>query len=105
DEVTIVRIPVDADVGDAVVGPKHGHYGHARFGEVAGWQARLAVDVHAIALADGLRLQREIEGAGNFRRGQEREGAAVMSVQRSQLGLRFQAAYLLFDPAQELLPA
>ena len=57
DEVAVVRVPVDADVGEAVVGPEDGHERHARLDQPAGLQDGLAVGVPAVAVAEsgGLR--------------------------------------------------
>ena len=103
DEVAIVRVPVDADVGDAVVGPEDRDERHAGLDQPPRLQHRLAVDVHAVAFAHATRLLRQIERARvTSRCGQQREGPLVVRAHRLHLGLLFQAADLLVELAQQL---
>src|SRR5207247_10688717 len=79
DEVAVVRVPVDADVGDAVVLPEDGDERDAGFDETAGLEGGLAVNVPAVALADAGGLLGQIEGLDHAAGAEERKGALVMS--------------------------
>ena len=67
DKIAAVRVPVDADVGDPVIGPEDGDDGDAGFDQSPGLQYRLTVDVHAVAVACGRIFLTEIKGCGDVR--------------------------------------
>ena len=49
-------VPVDADIGDTVIGPKYRDDGHASLDEATSLQHRLPVNIHAIAFPHGAGL-------------------------------------------------
>src|SRR5207244_855513 len=60
DEVAVVGVPVNGDIGDAVVRPEDGHDGDARLDQAARLQHGLTMDVHAVAFAQTSRLLGEV---------------------------------------------
>ena len=83
DKITIMRIPVDAYVGDAVVLPEDSDQRHALLDESAGQQHPLPELVPAVALAHLGWLRGQIEGS--LRRGRQDhvERALLVSIHRS----------------------
>ena len=111
DEVAVVRVPVDADVGDAVVGPEDGDQRHARLDQPAGLEDRLAVRVSGRSGRGARGLRGQVERLRARRGGQQVEGAVVVrcraratcgcAVQVAGLGVdRLRAAPAVVEPAR-----
>ena len=99
-----MRVPVDADVRDAVVRPEDGDERHARLDQPPGLQHRLAVRVHAVALADAKRLVRQIEGPRRGRVREQREGTVVVRRHRLGVGMALEGGSRAVKRAEQPLP-
>ncbi len=80
DEVAVMRIPVNAHVGDPIIGPEHRHQGNSRVDQPARHQDSLTMRVAAVTITGARIFPFQVECRQRSRVGQERIRPGIMSV-------------------------
>ena len=103
-EIATVSIPIDADVGDSIIGPEDRDKRNSGFNQSPCLQDRLTVDIHPIPLANSRWLARQVECLDRTFRGQQRKRSVIVTATGGDANIIFEMTQLLIDRTEQMAP-